>query len=58
MSYMSTLATAGITVKEMADFLQDHPGIDFDEAVKGIENRRHTDTRRDGRKGAYHEISS
>ena len=42
MSYMSALATAGITVEEMSAYLKDHPGVDFDEAVKEIQNR-HTE---------------
>ncbi len=45
MSYMSELATAGITVGEMSAYLAEHPGVDFDEAVKIIQNR-HT---RDGK---------
>ena len=42
MSYMSALDAAGITVKEMAAYLAEHLGVDFDEAVKAIENKRHT----------------
>jgi len=42
MSYMSTLDAAGITVEEMSKYLKAHPGVDFDAAVKGIENKRHT----------------
>lgn len=39
MSYMSTLATAGITVEEMATYLAEHPGVTFDEAVRAIQER-------------------
>ena len=42
MSYMSALATAGITVEEMSAYLAGHPGVGFDEAVREIENKRHT----------------
>jgi len=36
MSYMSTLATARITVEEMSTHLAGHPGIGFDEALRKI----------------------
>jgi len=39
---MSELHAAGISVKEMSAYLKDHPGVDFDDAVKAIENKRHT----------------
>ena len=45
MSHMSTLATAGIPVEEMAAYLAEHPGVGFDEAVRVIE-KRHTGNRR------------
>lgn len=36
MSYMSALATAGISTEEMAAHLAGHPGIGFDEALRKI----------------------
>jgi len=39
MSRMSTLHAAGIAVEEMAAYLAEHPGVDFDEAVRAIEER-------------------
>jgi len=36
MSYMSALATAGITTEEMATYMVGHPGIGFDEALREI----------------------